>query len=161
MSATVEHVPAPKSSGGIRWRRVIVAGILLEFALVAVLVPIGAIFGAPSGLGRNQTGDYAVFLTAVPVLCLVFGCLAGWIAVRRVSTHFVAHGLLVGIVATTFYLVMTSLNPQGGLPAAIAGYGPIHFWATQILRIAGCALGGLCGTGRSEQRTPTGPDIRA
>jgi hypothetical protein len=130
------------SSGGIRWIRATVAGILLEFALVAVLVPVGAIFGAPPGLGRNQTGSYAVFLTAVPVACFVFGYLAGWIVVRRVSAHFVAHGLLVGIVATTFYLVMTSLNPQAGLPAAIAGYGTIHFWGTQILRIAGSTLGG-------------------
>jgi hypothetical protein len=121
----------------------VVAGILLEFALVAVLVPVGAIFGAPPGLGRNQTGNYAVFLTAVPVACFVFGYLAGWMVVRRVSAHFVAHGLLVGIVATMFYLVMTSLNPQGGLPAAIAGYGSVHFWGTQILRIAGCTLGGV------------------
>ena len=142
MSATVEQVPSQVASGGIRWKRVTVAGILLEFALVAVLVPIGAIFGAPPGLGRNQTGSYAVFLTAVPVACFVFGYLAGWIVVRRVSTRFVAHGLLVGIVATTFYFVMTSLNPQGGLQAAIAGYGTLHFWGTQILRIAGSTLGG-------------------
>ena len=128
---------------GIRWMRVVVAGILLEFALVAVLVPIGAVFGAPPGLGRNQTGHYAVFLIAVPVACFVLGYVAGRIVVRRLSGYFVAHGLLVGIVATTFYLVITSLNPQGGLPAAIAGYGTIHFWATQILRIAGCTLAGF------------------
>ncbi|HEX7797745.1 MAG TPA: hypothetical protein VF456_25460 [Vicinamibacterales bacterium] len=132
---------AQTSWGGIRWIRVIVAGILLEFALVAVLLPIGAIFGAPPGLGANQTGSYTVFLTAVPVACFILGCVAGWIVVRSVSAHYVAHGFLVGTVATTFYLVMTSLNPQGGLPAAIAGYGAIHFWATQILRIAGCTLG--------------------
>jgi hypothetical protein len=123
--------------------RVVVAGILLEFALVAVLVPLGAMFGAPPGLGQNQTGSYTVFLTAVPAACFAVGCLAGWIVVRKVSARFVAHGLLVGIVATTFYLVMTSVNPQGGLSAAIAGYGMIHFWGTQILRIAGCTLGGV------------------
>jgi hypothetical protein len=143
---------ARMTSGAIRWIRVTVAGILLEFALVAVLVPTGAIFGAPPGLGRNQTGSYAVFLTAVPVACFVLGYLAGWIVVRRVSAHFVAHGLLVGIVATMFYLVMTSLNPQGGLPAAIAGYGTIHFWSTQIVRIAGCTLGGVLHYPRHQQR---------
>ena len=37
---------------------------------------------------------------------------------------------------------MSSLNPQG-LAAVIAAYGTIHFWGTQILRIAGCTLGGL------------------
>ncbi|HET9267085.1 MAG TPA: hypothetical protein VFO31_02935, partial [Vicinamibacterales bacterium] len=70
-------------SGGIRWTRVIFAGILLELVLVAVLVPIGAIFGAPPGLGLNQTGNHAVFLTAVPVACFVLGWLAGRIVVRR------------------------------------------------------------------------------
>jgi hypothetical protein len=25
----------------------------------------------------------------------------------------------------------------------IAAYGPLHFWGTQFLRIAGCTLGGL------------------
>lgn len=142
MPATVEQRPSTFSSGGIRWLRVVAAGILLEFVLVAVLVPIGAIFGAPPGLGRNETQNAAVFLTAVPVACFVFGYVAGRIVVRRVSARFVAHGLLVGVVATAFYLVMSSLNPQG-LSAVIAAYGPIHFWGTQISRIAGCTLGGV------------------
>ena len=142
MSTAVERPPSGLAPSRIRWLRVVVAGILLEFALVAVLVPVGAIFGAPPGLGSNQTGSYAVFLTAVPVGCLVLGYLAGWMVVRRVSAHFVAHGLLVGVVATAFYLVMTSLVAEGGLPTAIAAYGTVHFWATQVLRIAGCTLGG-------------------
>ena len=146
MSATVEQRPAHASVDGIRWLRVIVGGILLEFALVAVLVPIGAIFGTPPGLGTNQTGHYAVFLTAVSMGCFVLGWMAGWLVVRSVSAHRSVHGLLVGVVATTFYLVMTSLVQQDGLSAAIAGYGAVHFWATQVLRIAGCTLGG-CSAG--------------
>ena len=127
---------------GIRWIRVIVVGILLELALVAVLVPIGEIFGAPAGLGRNQTGDYRVFLTAIPVGCFVLGYVAGAIVVRKVSAHFAAHGLLVGVVGTTFYLMMSSLSPLG-LSGVIAAYGSMHFWGTQIARIAGCTLGGV------------------
>ena len=141
MSATVEQRSSTLSSHGIRWLRVVAGGILLEFALVAVLVPVGEIFGAPPGLGRNQTGAYTVFFTAVPLACIVLGYLAGWIVVRKVPTRFAAHGLLVGIVATTFYLAVSSLNPQG-LSAVILAYGPIHFWSTQILRIAGCTVGG-------------------
>jgi len=38
VSATVEQPTSRVSSSGIRWIRVVVAGILLEFALVAVLV---------------------------------------------------------------------------------------------------------------------------
>lgn len=142
MSATVEQPPSPLASSGIRWMRVVAGGILLEFALVAVLVPIGAFFGAPPGLGTNETQNAAVFLTAVPVACFVLGYCAARIVVRKVSAHRVAHGLFVGLVATTFYLVMSSLNPQG-LAAVIAAYGTIHFWGSQILRIAGCTLGGF------------------
>lgn len=141
MSATVEPRSSTSSSGGIRWFRVVAGGILLEFALVAVLVPIGAIFGAPPGLGSYETQNAAVFLTAVPVACFALGYLAARIVVRKVSAHVVAHGLLVGVVATTFYLVMSSLTQ--GLPAVIAAYGTIHFWGTQILRIAGCTVAGV------------------
>jgi hypothetical protein len=131
---------------GIRWIRVVVVGILLELALVAVLVPIGEIFGAPSGLGRNQTGNYRVFLTAIPVACFVLGYLAGTIVVRKVPAHFAAHGLLAGVIGTAFYLIMSSLSPLG-LSGVIAAYGPIHFWGTQMARIAGCTLGGFSAKG--------------
>jgi len=142
VSVTVEQRPPKFSSGGIRWPRVLVGGILLEFALVAVLVPIGEIFGAPPGLARNVTQSAGVFLTAVPVACGVLGYFAGRIVVRKVSDRFVAHGLLVGVVATGFYLLMSSLAQPGGLPDVIASYGTIHFWGTQALRVAGCTLGG-------------------
>ena len=142
MSATVEQPPSPLASSGIRWMRVVAGGILLEFALVAVLVPIGAFFGAPPGLGTNETQNAAVFLTAVPVACFVLGYCAARIVFRKVSAHRVSHGLFVGLVATTFSMVMSSLNSQG-LSAVIAAYGTIHFWGSQILRIAGCTLGGF------------------
>lgn len=144
VSATIKQPPATFSSSGIRWPRVIAGGILLEFALIAVLVPIGAVFGAPPGLGSNVTQNAAVYLTAVPVACFVLGYCAGWIVARKVSARFLAHGLLVGIVATAFYLIMSSLNPRGGgVPRVMAAYGTIHFLATQILRIAGCTLGAV------------------
>ena len=91
MSATVEQQASSLLSNGIRWLRVVAAGILLEFALVAVLVPIGVIFGAPPGLGRNVTQNAIVFLIAVPVACFVLGYGAGRIVARTVSDHFVAH----------------------------------------------------------------------
>jgi len=47
MSTTVERPSSGLAPSRIRWIRVVVAGILLEFALVAVLVPVGAIFGGP------------------------------------------------------------------------------------------------------------------
>ena len=138
MTTTVD--PPIAVASGFRWLRIIVAGVLLEFALVAVLVPIGIMFGEPFIEGSSTTGDYTVFFTAVPLACLVFGYLAGWLVVRKVSARFAMHGFLVGIVATVFYLVMTAFA-QGGLETAVAGYGPILFWVTQIVRIIGCTAG--------------------
>ena len=91
--------------------------------------------------GGNETYDYTVFFTAVPVACFVFGYIAGRIVVRKVEAHFTTHGVLVGVVATALYLLMSSFQP-GGLPVVIAGYGVIHFWGTQVLRMVGCTLGG-------------------
>ena len=125
---------------GVRWLRIIVAGVVLEFALVAVLVPIGVVFGEPFIPGSSTTGDYSVFFTAVPTACLVLGYVAGWLVVRKVAGRFAMHGFLTGIVATVFYLIMTA-GSQGGLAPAIAGYGAMPFWGTQLLRIIGCTAG--------------------
>ena len=116
------------------------AGVLLEFALVAILVPIGVTFGEPFIAGSSTTGDYTVFFTAVPVACLVLGYVAGMWTVRKVSVRFAMHGLLVGVVATLFYLAMSAFS-QDGLSGAIAGYGPLLFWGTQLLRIVACTTG--------------------
>jgi len=137
---TTTDDPPVAAASGFRWLRIIVAGVLLEFALVAVLVPIGIAFGEPFIEGSSTTGDYTVFFTAVPVACLVFGYVAGWLVVRRVSARFAMHGFLVGTVATVFYLIMTAAA-SGGLAPALAGYGPILFWGTQLLRILGSTAG--------------------
>jgi hypothetical protein len=48
------------------------------------------------------------------------------------------------VTATLLYLAICAVQP-GGLFGVIAGYGPPLFWASQVLRIAGCVLGGLRG----------------
>ena len=119
-----------------------VTAVLLEVVLVAVLVPIGVIFGGPFMPGSNATADYTVFFTAVPLACLVFGYVAGMLVVRKVSRQYAAHGLWVGVFATALYFLMC-LFQEGGLPAVIAGYGVGLFWVTQVLRIAGCIAGAI------------------
>ena len=41
----------------------------------------------------------------------------------------------------------TDVSLSLGLSGVIAAYGPIHFWGTQIARIAGCTLGGFSAKG--------------
>ena len=137
MTTTIEQ---PIRAAGIRWGRIVVGAVLLEFVLVAVLVPIGLTFGEPFIPNSSTTGDYTVFFTAVPVACLVLGYVAGMLLVRNVLTRHALHGLLLGIAATAFYLAMTA-GSQGGLAPAIAGYGATLFWLTQILRIVGTTAG--------------------
>jgi hypothetical protein len=126
----------------MRWGRILVAAVLLEVVLVAVLVPIGVIFGGPFMPSSNATTDHTVFFTAVPLACLVFGYVAGMLVVRKVSRQYAAHGLWVGVFATALYFLMC-LFQEGGLPAVIAGYGVGLFWVTQVLRIAGCIAGAI------------------
>jgi hypothetical protein len=139
MTTTVEQITR---TAAIRWLRIVVGAVLLEFALVAVLVPIGITFGEPFITGSTTTGNHTVFFTAVPVACLVFGYIAGRLVVRNVSTRGALHGLLLGVAATAFYLVMTA-GAQGGLAPAIAGYGATLFWVTQLLRIVGTTAGAV------------------
>jgi len=140
----------PIGTAGIRWRRIVVGAVLLEFALVAVLVPIGITFGEPFIPGSSATGDYRVFFTAVPLACLVFGYVAGLLVVHKVSTRHALHGLLLGVAATALYLAMTA-GTQGGLAPAITGYGAMLFWVTQILRIVGTTAGAVLHGGPCHQ----------
>lgn len=142
MSATVERRLHMASPSGMRWGRILIAALLLEVVLVAVLVPIGVVFGGPFMPRSNATADYTVFLSAVPLACLVFGYLAGMLVVRKVSRQYAAHGLWVGLFATALYFLMCLLQ-EGGVPAVIAGYGASLFWITQILRVSGCLAGAV------------------
>jgi hypothetical protein len=111
----------------IHWTRVILGALLLELILFAVLVPIGFV---------NTT----VFLTAVPIGCLVFGYLVTRWLLRNVQSALLLHGALVGLVATAMYFGLVFMAP-GGLSSAVATYGVPLFYFSQAMRIAGCLAG--------------------
>lgn len=126
----------------IRWGRVVIVALLLEVALFIVLLPIGLVFGEPFIPGSSTTGDYTIFFIAVPVACFVFGYIAGMVVVRPLASRVLLHGALTGIIATALYLAISALQP-GSIPAVAAGYGPVLFYATQVLRIAGSMMGAV------------------
>ena len=111
----------------IHWRRVVLGALLLELVLFVVLVPIVAI---------NQTA----FLIAVPIGCFVFGYLVTRWLLRKVSSAWVLHGALVGVVATAMYFGLVVMQP-GGIPEVVAMYGAALFYFSQAMRIAGCVAG--------------------
>jgi len=140
MTVSTRDATAVVLDQGIRWGRVAIAAVVLEVALVVVLLPIGIVFGEPFIPGSSETGDYTIFFTAVPVGCLVFGYITGMVVVRPLASRFLLHGALTGIFATVLYLALSALQP-GSLRAVAAGYGFALFYATQVLRIAGCMIG--------------------
>ena len=111
----------------IRWIRVVLGALLLEFVLLVTLVPISVV---------NMTA----FFVAVPIGCFVFSYLVTLWLLRTVSTDLLPHGVLVGIVATAMYLGLASAG-SGGISATIALYGAPLFWFVNALRIAGCVAG--------------------
>lgn len=124
---------------GLRWGRILLTAFALELVLFAVLLPIGFVFGMP---GAGNGTDFTVFFVAVPLGCLAFGYLFGLWLGRRVSSRYVLHGVLLGVAAMLIYLAVCSIPPNS-IAAAMAGYGPVRFWAFNGLRLVGCVTGTL------------------
>ena len=143
---TLLHDSSATARGKLHWGRILGGAFLLELLLFLVLVPIGLTAGMPGAPGAT---DFTVFFIAVPVGCFVGGvAIAAWM-LRKVGSSRALHGALLGVTATLVYVAICAVQP-GGLSAVIAGYGPLLFSASQVLRIAGCVLGALGGLpGRS------------
>jgi hypothetical protein len=126
----------------IHWRRVVLGAVLLEIVLFTVLVPIGFV-------------STTAFLVSVPIGCFVFGYLVTRWLLRTLSSGFLLHGTLVGIVATAMYFGLVFMQPDG-LSSAIAVYGVPLFWFSQAMRIAGCVTGALRDQRQAAIRLPAG-----
>jgi hypothetical protein len=137
-NATVR--PAITTTSRMRWGRIAIGGVLIEALLVVTAVPLLGFVANPFAPGAQDSGDFTVFFVTVTVLCFVAGTLVGlWVA-RPLSSQFVLHGALAGVVATAIYLGICSIPPTT-IAAVIAGYGPFWFFLANGLRIVGASLG--------------------
>src|SRR5688572_20181999 len=126
---------------GLRWGRIVVGAILLEAALIVAAIPLLGFVANPLAPGaQNASGDFTIFFVSVTVACFVVGALAGWWVARPLSSQFMLHGALTGIVATTIYLGICSIPPTT-IAAVVAGYGSFWFFLANGLRIIGASLG--------------------
>jgi hypothetical protein len=93
-----------------------------------------------------------VALVTVTAVVFPAGFLAGWWTARKIDSRFVLHGLLVGVLATLFYLGL-NVSASGSLAPAIEIYGPTLFVTVNALRILGCVVGAAVkgGTGKRER----------
>src|SRR5438045_9448897 len=108
------------SSGRIHWGRIVLGGLLAEVALILAIVPLGL-----------RLGDNFLHYTAGPgsfVMCFL-GVL--W-ACRRIESHFILHGTLVGVVAALIYVALTRAQPE-----------PLAYIVAHALKLAGGACGGF------------------
>jgi hypothetical protein len=124
----------------MRWGRIVVGAVLLEAALIVAAVPLLGFVANPFAPGAQGAGDFTIFFVSVTVACFVVGALAGWWVARPLSSQFMLHGALTGIVATAIYLGICSIPPTT-IAAVVAGYGPFWFFLANGLRIIGSSLG--------------------
>lgn len=128
------------STSGLRWGRIVIGGVLIEAALIVAAIPLLGYVANPFAPGAEGSGDYTIFFVTVTVACFLAGALFGWWVARPLSSQFVLHGALTGIVATTIYLAICSIPPTT-IAAVMAAYGPFWFFMANGLRIVGASLG--------------------
>lgn len=116
----------------IHWVRILIGGFLAEVVVIAIAVPV-----------FKMAGQHAL-LYVVPPACLVACFLFGWWVGRRVESRFVLHGVLVGVVATVLYIVLTLGQPE-----------PFAYYLAHMLKIVGGAAGGAMAARRQAGTTAT------
>jgi hypothetical protein len=150
-NATTTQRQNVTTAGRIRWGRIVVGAVLLEAVLIVAAIPLLGFVANPLAPGaQSASGDYTMFFVSVTVACFVVGALAGWWVARPLSSQFMLHGALTGIVATAIYLAICSIPPTT-IPAVVAAYGPFWFFLANGVRIAGATLGAA-----SHERTGRG-----
>ena len=140
-NATTKQGQNVTTIGRIRSGRIVVGAVLLEAVLIVAAIPLLGFVANPLAPGaQSASGDYTIFFVSVAVACFVVGVLAGWWVARPLSSQFMLHGALTGIVATAIYLGICSIPPTT-IAAVVAAYGPFWFFLANGLRIIGATLG--------------------
>ena len=109
----------------LKWGRVLAGGFLAELLVFAIVFPVLYFFG--------QTAFLASILIASFVMPLI---LAIWVG-KRITSRFVLHGALVGLVAALIYMVIAWGQPQ-----------PLLYKIAHGLKVVGGAAGGLMASRR-------------
>jgi hypothetical protein len=117
-------------AGGIRWGRILLGGFLVEVVLILMTVPIFMFMDTQ-----------AMLMIVSPALFLVDLLFAYWVA-KKAPSHFLLHGLLVGVVATAIYTALV-LAQFGSITPVIEMYGTVLFVTANGARFLGAGLGGV------------------
>jgi len=118
----------------LHWGRLTIGGVCAELAVFAIVFPVLHFFG--------QTAFLASILAASLLMPFLF---AIWVD-RRVESHFVLHGLLVGVVAALVYLLVARGQPE-----------PLLYKVAHGLKLVGGILGGALALLQASRRSDSGP----
>jgi len=119
------------SSPKIHWGRILVGGLLAEVALILAIVPLGL-----------RLGDNFLHYTAPPGSLITCFLAALWVC-RRVESHFILQGTLVGLVAALIYVALTRAQPE-----------TFAYIVAHALKLAGGAFGGFVAQRRWSPSPP-------
>ena len=134
----------------IRWGRVVIAALLSEVGVMAVIIIMNAAYRFLVAPGRSSAeyqafGDAANYYVA-PIaagLATFFGAL--W-ATRKMTSSFIVNGTLVGLIA----VVLTV-----GLLFAAKPEDRLMYGVSYLLRVLGGYFGGLVARQMSTRRSPS------
>ena len=122
----------------IHWGRILLGGLLAEVALILAIVPLGL-----------HLGDNFLHYTAPPGSFITCFLGALWVC-RRIESHFILHGTLVGVVAALIYLALTRAQPE-----------PFAYIVAHGLKLAGGAFGGFVAQRRRSPSPAQPSDVQA
>jgi len=115
------------ASAKIHFGRVLLAGVLAELSVFAIVLPVGHFLG--------QRAFLASILIASALMPFLF---AIWVG-RRIESQFVLHGALIGLVAALFYTA---------LALGLGQTQPLLYKIAHGLKIVGGACGGMVAARR-------------
>jgi len=113
----------------IHWGRAVAGGVLAEMAVFAIVFPVLHFFG--------QRAFLAAILIASAAMPFLF---ALWVC-RRVTSCFVIHGAIVGIVAALVYVAIAWGQPE-----------PLLYKIAHGLKVVGGVAGGLVASRRKTSK---------
>lgn len=118
----------------INGKRILVAAVFAELVLFAIYLP-----------GRRQYADPRSDFRHIFLLCMVILMFLGglWVA-RKIESHFILHGLLMGIVANVIYVLLAPLFVYRTSPSPRFHWMALIFWALpkMLPAAAGAFVGG-------------------
>jgi hypothetical protein len=121
----------------MNWKRAILGGLLAEVLVIALIAPVALMVGLDT-LADPAHIPPSIGYSVVIASFLATALLTQWVA-RRVTSHYVLHGFVVGFTAFVIYMI----------PMALSGESqPAIYWAAHAMKIIGGLTGGFVAARR-------------